>query len=304
MRVLVTGGAGYLGSVLVPRLLDEGHQVDVLDRLIHGLPFVEPRERLAVHQGDIRDADALHSLLRGCEAIIHLAFTSNDPAYRLDRGIAKSINLDALPPLLDMAGGAGVERFFFLSSCSIYGASAAAFINEEAEPLPLTDYARHKWLCESMIAHHPHAPPSRVILRPATLCGRAPRQRFDLLVNRMVAEALCRGFIAVPPGDRHRPVLAIDTLAELIVHLLFLPAESGVRVYNAAFENRTVAEWAEVAVVAAGCGAPERVEGGGRRALLHSRFDAHNPRDRFRADNDCSDRRGRAGSGDPGRRLS
>ena len=139
--VLVTGGAGYVGSVLVPKLLAAGHRVTVLDLFIYGdtLAGVADHPDLTQVRGDLRDAGVVSDALKGCDSVIHLACISNDPSFELDPGLGKSINHDAFQPLVRAAKAAGVERFIYASSSSVYGIKDDAEVTEDLELEPLTD---------------------------------------------------------------------------------------------------------------------------------------------------------------------
>jgi nucleoside-diphosphate-sugar epimerase len=244
MKVLVTGGGGYIGSALTEQLLLAGHKVTVLDRFIFEHRPVGA-VGLRIITGDIRDWHGLSRLLPSHDAIVHLAFISNDPAYELDPEIALSVNVAPMRPLLQAANTAGVRRFVFLSSCSVYGDSAEAVVDENAHPSPLTDYARHKLACEAIIAEFGAEQTACTILRPATACGRAPRQRLDLLLNRMAAEAAIEGRIVARRPAAVRPAVTIYDLIGAILHVLDA-AEPIVRLqtFNVVSETRTVLGWA------------------------------------------------------------
>ena len=208
-----------------------------------------------VHQGDVRDAGALRAIVGDHDAVVHLAFASNDPSYRLDPRLAHAINLAPMTPLLSEVIDANVARFVFLSSCSVYGTSSAETVDESSDVAPLTDYARHKIECEAVIARVADGSSlCRTILRPATLCGHSLRQRFDLLLNRMLAQAICDGTIRIAAGDRWRPVLPLSELVAVIAHILAAPSDH-VRgaTFNVAFECRTVGQWAEIVQKLTGC---------------------------------------------------
>jgi nucleoside-diphosphate-sugar epimerase len=140
--VLVTGGAGYVGSVLVPKLLAEGHSVRVLDTYWFGtevLASVRGHSRFSEIRGDLRDRSVLERALRGCSAVIHLACISNDPSFELDPALGKSINYDAFHPLVRLSKDAGVRRFIYASSSSVYGVKEEADVTEDLSLQPLTD---------------------------------------------------------------------------------------------------------------------------------------------------------------------
>jgi len=182
--VLVTGGAGYVGSVLVPKLLAEGHNVAVLDLFMYGEDlFRDYREhpRLREIKGDLRDPAAVRNALWGCDAVIHLACISNDPSFELDPELGRSINYDTFRPLVRAAKAAGVTRFIYASSSSVYGIKDEPEVTEELSLEPLTDYSKYKALCETVLQEERAPGFVTCILRPATvlrLCAApAPRRR-------------------------------------------------------------------------------------------------------------------------------
>jgi nucleoside-diphosphate-sugar epimerase len=247
-RVLLTGGCGYVGSALVPTLLERGHTVTVLDAMmVEGVPLPSS-PRLEVVRGDIRDSTLLERLLGGQDAVIHLAFVSNDPEYALDPALGEAINGVAFRSLVALSQRQGVRRFIFPSSCSVYGqAKEAAELSEEAPTAPLTAYARFKLECEQHLRALDSKDFQTVCIRAATVCGYSARLRLDLLVNRMVAEAHHRREIVIQRPDSIRPCIHIQDLAELYAGLLERPLDgiSG-QVFNAAFENRTALETGRV----------------------------------------------------------
>lgn len=247
-RVLVTGGAGYVGSALVPRLLELGYGVRVLDLFWYGhnvFPDCADHPNLALIEGDIRDPETVQEAVASVDSVIHLACISNDPSFELDPALGKSINLDAFPGLVQAAQTAGVQRFIYASSSSIYGVKDEPDVREDAPPEPLTDYSRYKLECEHfLLAAGGDMVP--VILRPATVCGYAPRLRLDLTVNILTAHALERGVIRVFGGSQLRPNLHIRDM--VAAYELFLEApDDKVRgeAFNVGFENHAVGDIAE-----------------------------------------------------------
>ncbi|MET0402677.1 MAG: SDR family oxidoreductase [Cystobacter sp.] len=249
-RILVTGGAGYVGSALVPALLERGHTVTVVDvMMVEGVAF-PASPALSVVRGDIRDAPLMERLLRGQDAVIHLAFISNDPEYALDPALGESINWEAFRSLTGASRRQGVRRFIFPSSCSVYGRAEAGQgegLTEDAPTAPLTDYARLKLRCEQHLRSLAGPDFCPVSLRAATVCGPSPRLRLDLLVNRMAAQAYHQREIPLQGAERIRPCLHIQDMVEFYCALLSLPdAPLCGQVFNAAFENRTARDTAEL----------------------------------------------------------
>lgn len=226
-RILVTGGAGYLGSVLVPLLLDEGYEVLAFDRLYFGqepLASVMGHPRLRLIQGDVRYLETYDGLLDGVDAVIHLAALSNDPSGDLKPQRTERVNYAATVELARRAARAGVQRFLFASSCSIYGANSASWVDEESEARPVSLYAEMKKKAEEALMLLPAPGMATAIFRMATLYGLSPRMRFDLAVNLMVMNAVKHGVIHVLGGGRQwRPFLHVVDAANAYLHALRLP---------------------------------------------------------------------------------
>jgi nucleoside-diphosphate-sugar epimerase len=255
-QVLVTGGAGYVGAVLVPRLLAAGHRVTVLDLFTFGDALPEERAGapgLAKVKGDIRDTALLDRLLPGHDVVIHLACISNDPSFALDPALSRTINYDCFEPMVRAARRAGVRRFVYASTSSVYGVSDASEVTEDHPLVPLTDYNKYKGLCEPQLLRHQAPEFTTVIVRPATVCGYSPRLRLDLSVNILTMSALTKRRITVFGGAQKRPNIHIEDVVDLYLLLLELPdAAIAGRTYNAGYQNHTIAEIAEIvrAVVA------------------------------------------------------
>lgn len=249
-NVLVTGGAGYVGSVLVPKLLGEGHKVAVLDLYIYGEHlFDEFKEhpRLRQIKGDLRNPDLVRDALWGCNAVIHLACISNDPSFELNPELGKSINYDSFRPLVRAAKAAGVERFIYASSSSVYGIKDDPEVTEELSLEPLTDYSKFKAMCEQVLAEERAPGFVTCTLRPATVCGYAPRQRLDVVVNILTNQAFNTRKIKVLGGTQKRPNIHIQDMTDLYVFLLQQPDDRiDGEIYNAGFENHTLNQLADM----------------------------------------------------------
>jgi nucleoside-diphosphate-sugar epimerase len=248
--VLVTGGAGYAGAVLVPRLLAAGYQVRVLDLYLYGKePLAACRSQAGLREieGDIRDQRAVAEAVCGCQAVIHLACISNDPSFELNPALGRAINLDSFPPLVRLSQEADVRRFIFASSSSVYGVSEAPDVTEDHPLQPITDYSRFKAECEPILLERQSPEFTTVVVRPATLCGYSPRQRLDLTVNILTHHAVQRGVITVFGGSQMRPNFHVEDMADLYLQLLQEPAERiGGQTFNAGYENYTVSALAEM----------------------------------------------------------
>ncbi len=249
-KLAITGGGGYVGSLLVPTLIHLGYEVKVLDLFLYGeegLSSVKGSPRLTVVRGDIRDRHLLSDQLTGVEAVIHLACISNDPSFELNPRLGKSINYDAFSGLLEAVRKNGIQRFIYASSSSVYGLKQEKDVTEEAACEPLTDYSRYKMLCEEMLRSENLNGCEWVIVRPATVCGYAPRMRLDLTVNILTIHALVRKEILVYGGNQLRPNIHIQDMVEVYRTLLESPAQKIHRqTFNAGYENESVMRLAQM----------------------------------------------------------
>lgn len=249
-RILVTGGAGYVGSVLVPKLLAAGYRVRVLDLYLYGdhvLDAVKDHPGLEQIKGDLRDTELLKKVLPGCQAVIHLACISNDPSFELDPDLGKSINYDAFFGLVDISKASGVQRFIYASSSSVYGVKPGQDVTEELSLEPLTDYSKYKAMCEEVLQAKREPGFTTLTLRPATVCGYSPRLRLDLAVNVMAAHAHVNRLIKVFGGGQMRPNLHIQDMTDLYLKTLAWESEAiDGKTYNAGYQNHTVGEIARI----------------------------------------------------------
>ncbi len=248
--VLVTGGAGYVGSALVPVLLQEGYQVKVLDLYLYGddvLPPIREHPNLQEIKGDIRDRKLLEKVVPGSDAVIHLACISNDPSFELDPELGKSINYDAFVQLVKVAKDGGVKRFIYASSSSVYGIKDDENVTEDLPLKPLTDYSMYKAQCEEVLEDEREPGFTTLTLRPATVCGYAPRLRLDVIVNILTNHAVTTGVVRVFGGEQKRPNIHIDDMVELYLESLRWPDERiDGEVFNAGYGNQRIREIADI----------------------------------------------------------
>ena len=247
-RIFITGGAGYVGAVTVPLLLEKGYEVSVFDLMIYGEDVLEYHPNLTKIQGDIRDQEALKEHIYGHDMVIHLACISNDPSFELNPELGKSINLDAFRPLVELSKESGVKRFIYASSSSVYGVKAEKDVHEDMLLEPLTDYSKFKAECEKILLEYQNPNFTTVTIRPATVCGYSPRQRLDVVVNILTNLAFHRREISVFGGNQLRPNIHIKDMADAYLLLLRAPKEKiQGKIFNAGYENQTVLELAKIA---------------------------------------------------------
>ena len=242
MKVLVTGGCGYKGSVLVPKLLERGHFVEVYDNQWFG-NHLKPHHALRVYKQDIRDIQNIGHQ----DAIIHLAGIANDPCGELDGKLTWEVNVYATMQLADHAVRAGVQQFIFASSASVYGLKDNKPVTEEDSMAPVSDYNRTKQAAERVLLSYKDKM-SIQIVRPATVCGYSPRMRLDTMVNALTFQALSKGEITAHCGEHGgglmRPNIHIEDVTDLYCFMLERPWLTGC--YNAGFENISAMDTAKL----------------------------------------------------------
>jgi len=248
MKVLITGGAGYCGSVLTPQLLEKGYDVTVYDTLYYGSDFLPTdHPNLRIIGGDIRDTDKLAQAFEGMDKVLNLACISNDASFELDEQLSTSVNLDAFEPMVVAAKAAGVQRFVYASSSSVYGVSDAPDVTEDHPLVPLTLYNKYKGMCEPLLFKHTDENFTGAIFRPATVCGYGPRQRLDLSVNILTNHAVNNNKITVFGGSQLRPNLHIQDYCDLAQLLLEAPTEKiENQIFNCGVQNLSIMDIAKV----------------------------------------------------------
>lgn len=244
-KIFITGGAGYVGSELTKHLLNIGYQVTVYDLFIYG-NTLENNNNLNLVKGDIRDQDLLKQHLKGHDALIHLACISNDPSFELNPKLGKEINLDAFEPLVDLSKNAGIKKFFYASSSSVYGIKSEKNVNETMSLEPLTDYSKFKAECEKILLDYKSDDFITTIIRPATVCGYSSRQRLDLVVNILTNLAYHKKEISVFGGDQLRPNIHIKDMVRSYSFLLDQDEKKiNGEIFNIGYENKSINQLAE-----------------------------------------------------------
>ena len=244
-KIFITGGAGYVGSILVPKLLNLGFEVTVLDLMIYGEEVLSNHERLTKVKGDIRDEILLEKIIPGHDALIHLACISNDPSFELNPSLGKSINLDAFEPIVKISSKNKVNRFIYASSSSVYGIKKEKNVTEDMVLEPLTDYSKFKGDCEKILNSYKSEDFVTTTIRPSTVCGYAKRQRLDLVVNILTNHAFHNREIKVFGGDQLRPNVHINDMVESYLAVLNAePKKINGQIFNVGFKNQSVNELA------------------------------------------------------------
>ena len=252
-KIFVTGGAGYVGGILIPRLLQDGHSVTVLDLMIYGEEVLPNNMNLKTIKGDIRDQSVLRDLIPGNDIVIHLACISNDPSFEMNPDLGKSINLDAFRPLVEISRDNFVERFIYASSSSVYGVKEEPNVHEAMSLEPLTDYSIFKADCEKILLEYQSKDFTTVTIRPATVCGYSPRQRLDVVVNILTNLAFHKREITIFGGSQLRPNIHIKDMAEAYLSLINAPKEKVAgEIFNAGYENHSVRQIGEMVKEAIG----------------------------------------------------
>lgn len=240
MNILVTGGCGYKGAVLVPKLLARGYCVRVLDTMWFG-NFLEDHPNLSVINGDVRDIEKIS--LEDIDVVIHLSSVANDPCGDLDPKLTWEISALATMQLADKAARSGVKQFIYASSGSVYGVKEEEQVTEDLELNPISEYNKTKMVSERVLLSYTDKMAVQII-RPATVCGYSPRMRLDVSVNLLTMQALSKGKITVFGGSQVRPNIHIDDITDVYLHLIDHPDITGV--FNAGFENISILDIANL----------------------------------------------------------
>lgn len=240
MKILVTGGCGYVGTVLTNKLLEDGHEVCVIDTQWFG-NHLKPHPRLEVLKEDVRNTDAIP--LKGIEAVLHLANIANDPGVELNPTLSWEVNVLAAQLLADRAVRHGVKQFVFASSGSVYGIKDEPQVTEDLTLIPISVYNKTKMVAERVLLSYTDQ--MKVYnIRPATVCGYSPRMRLDVSVNMLTMQALKNKVMTVFGGLQTRPNIHIQDMVNVYRHILANPQlPSGA--YNAGFENITILDIAQ-----------------------------------------------------------
>lgn len=243
MHILVTGGCGYIGTVLTQKLLESGHRVTVVDIMWFG-NYLPRHDNLKVIRQDTRDVDSVP--MDGVDAVIHLANVANDPCGELNAKLSWEVNVLATMGLVERAIKNNVKQFIYASSGSVYGVKEEPEVIEDLTLLPISDYNKTKMVSERVLLSYK----DRILVqcvRPATVCGYSPRMRLDLSVNMLTMQALANGKITVLGGSQIRPNIHIEDMVRVYLHLLEL-GEKAPGIYNAGFENMSIMDIANKVV--------------------------------------------------------
>ena len=247
-KILITGGAGYVGSLLTKNLESQGHQVVIYDTCYFGTDHIQESENLKLIKGDIRDPKKFEQSVIGCDTVLHLACISNDPSFALNESLSKTINFDCFEDLVKISKKNGVKKFIYCSSSSVYGFSDDPNVTEEHPLVPLTLYNKFKGMCEPILKSYLDNTFHGVIIRPATVCGYAPHCRLDLSVNILTNHAVNnKKIIVLGGGEQKRPNLHVGDMCRSYEMLINRDLQDvNGEIFNVSYENKKIIELAEI----------------------------------------------------------
>jgi nucleoside-diphosphate-sugar epimerase len=257
-KILITGGLGYVGSRACQEFLSRGYHVTALDLALYGngglLALKENsnwkgnwENKFKWINGDIRDPSCVAQALIGIDTILHLGAISNDPTGEIDDTLTRQVNFDAIGMLISLAKKNGVTRMINGSSSSVFGIKDDENVTEILEPEPLTSYSKYKMLSEWLFLAASSPDFCTVNIRPATICGVSPRQRFDLTVNKLTADAITKKVITVHGGEQRRPNVGMTDIVNLYAELIEIdPKKINGKTFNFGFENHKVIDIAKI----------------------------------------------------------
>ena len=246
-KILVTGGAGYVGTMLTENLLNKGYKVDIYDTFYFGKDHLPNDNNLRLIDGDIRNTELFSSACNNIDVVIHLACISNDPSFELNENLSKTINYDCFEPMVLVAKQKKVKRFIYASSSSVYGISEKENVTEEHPLVPLTLYNKFKGMCEPLLIKHLDDSFNGVVIRPATICGYSKRCRLDLSVNILTNLAINNKRITVFGGQQRRPNLNIKDMCRL--YQLLLEVDDDLiqkQTFNVGYQNNKIIDLAKI----------------------------------------------------------
>jgi len=248
--ILVTGGAGYIGCVLVPKILQKDYNVIIVDTMWYNndsLNHVKDHENLEIIKGDIRDKKLIDDVTKKSDIVVHLASISNDPSFELNPELGKQTNYDAVKNLVTTSKNNKVERFIYASTGAVYGIKSEPRVTEDLSLNPLTDYAKYKALGENILLNETDDNFVGTVIRSATVCGYSPRQRLDLVVNVLTAHAVNNRVITVFGGEQKRPNIHIDDSTNCYMKLIEADSNKiNGEIFNIGTENYKVMDLAKM----------------------------------------------------------
>lgn len=246
-KIFITGGAGYVGAMLVPHLLKKGYEITVFDLMIYGSEVLKPNKNLNIIKGDLRDIKKIKESIQNHEVVIHLACISNDPSFELNPKLGKSINLDPFEPFVRNCIDSGIKRFIYASSSSVYGIKKEKNVSEDMSLEPLTDYSKFKAQCEKILLSFKNKNFTPIVIRPATVCGYSPRQRLDVVVNILTNLAFNNRKIKVLGGDQLRPNIHINDMVKVYIKCIEAKSDKvNGEIFNAGYDNYSVTQIADI----------------------------------------------------------